>query len=186
MLKKVVAVIAPVLFLSFVGCGKNEPVRSVTPNPYGQGSPYYQAPMPPNGGYQMPPNYTPPNGGYNPYFQPQLPQGMPPAYGPFLPVDQYFRQSPQTTNIYINIYNDWRQYSNYYGYDQYDFSAFWFDFAPTVYPQYNNIWNALDQNVYWWMDYNTIYQCQDPYDFWYYYEGMPYSTVDTYCGGYCF
>lgn len=180
----------PVLFVGFIGCGKNEAVRGVPTGgypPVGQGGPYYpQAPVPPNGGYQLPPNYAPPTSGPNPYFYPQMPQGMPNQYTPWLPIDNYFRRYPQTTNIYINIMVDWNQYANYYGHNQYDFNRFWFDFCPTYYPQYQQVWNYFDQNVYWWTDYNTSYQCEDPYSFWSYYQGLPYDYVDTSCGGWCF
>lgn len=172
--------------LFFAACGKNEPVTATGPGyPY---TPYPQAPMPPNGGYQMPPNYTPTGGGgYNPYFYPQLPPGMPNQYTPWLPIDNYFRQNPTTVNIWVNIWTNWQGYANYNGYSPYDFTKFWFDFCPQQYPQYQPMWNYFDTNVYWWVDpYSQINCQQDPSYFWQYYVGYDYGGMNSYCGGYCY
>jgi hypothetical protein len=115
-----------------------------------------------------------------------MPNGMPPQYTPWLPVDNYFRQNPTTVNIWVNIWNNWQVYAPQHGYQQYDFNRFWFEYCPNNYPQYMDVWNYFDTNVYWWVQPNSQFQCEDPTYFWQYYQGMPYSGVDDYCGGGCF
>lgn len=167
--------------LFFAACGKNEPITSTPPGyPYGgYQNPYGQAPMPPGGGYQMPPT-----GYQQPYFNPQMPPGMPPQYMPWLPIDNYFRQNPTIINVWVNVWNNWQNFAGYNGYNVYDFSTFWFDYCPQYYPQYNQIWNYFDTNVYWWVNQNTQFNYQqDPGYFWQYYGGMSYADV---CGGGCY
>jgi hypothetical protein len=179
------------IMILFSACGKNEAVRSVGNNPPpnyppNQG-PYNQAPMPPNGGYYPPPGgggY--PAGGPPPYFQPVMPPQMPPQYTPFLPIDYYFRQRPQLVNVYVNIWNDWRTYANYYGYNQYDFNGFWFDYCQTnwVGGYYGDLYNYMNTNVYWWASPEVSY-CDSGCDagyFWQHYQGFDYGNLDnTYC-----
>ena len=172
--------------LLFSACGKNEPIAN---NGTGTGSPYYypQAPVPPNGGYYPPPGGYPPGGNGGGYFNPQMPQGMPNQYTPWLPIDNYFRyrQQPQA---WVNIWMNWQYYAQYRGYNQYDFSGFWFDYCPNQLSgtQFQPVYNYFDTNVYYWIDYNTQFQCDDPSYFWQNYQGMPYSNVDSYCGGGCY
>lgn len=179
-LKNILKVALGISLLFFAACGKNEPVTATGPG-YPYPNNYYpQAPVPPNGGYQVPPGYN------QPYFNPQMPPGMPNQYTPWLPVDNYFRQNPTTVNIWVNIWNNWQGYAGQNGYSQYDFPRFWFDYCPQYYPQYNNVWNYFDTNVYWWVNPYTQMDCgQDPGYFWQYYSGVPYGGID-YCGGGCY
>lgn len=170
------------LFLFFSACGKNDPiVPTGTSGPYNPNY-YPQAPVPPNGGYYPPPGGY--QGGNPPYFNPTLPPGMPPQYTPWLPIDNYFRQNPQTVNVWVNIWVNWQNYAQYQGYDVYDFPRFWFDYCPSQLggTQFAPVYNYFDQNVYYWVDYNTQFYCEDPSYFWQYYQGMPYGDV---CGGSC-
>jgi len=154
-----------VFLLLFAACGKNDAVRNV-----GTGGPY--APQAPYN-----PNY--PQGPQNPQyppFNPQLPPGMPPQYTPWLPVDNYFRQQPpQVTNVYINvILPQWQQYANYYGYNQYDFNTFWYDYCPQYVIPYGYMdagtYSYYDSYYYWagYGSYGCDYGC-DSYDYWSYY-----------------
>ncbi len=144
------------------GCGKNEPIV-----PYGYYPPTYQAPYGP--GYA--PN-TPYYGGQTPmpYFQPQMPQGYPNQYTPFLPFDNYMRRSPVTQQYYINLWVGWQGYSQQYNYNQYDFGRFWYEYCPQQFygTQYMDTYNYFDQNYYGWMDPSMQWgqYGYDPYSFW--------------------
>jgi hypothetical protein len=166
-------------------CGKNEAFV-----PGGYYPPVNQAPMPPGGGY-YPPSTQYPGGGPSPYFRPQLPQGYPNQYTPFLPLDNYMRRTPPMQQMWVNVWVNWQDYSYQRGYDQYDFSRFWYEYCPQQFygTQYWDMYNYFDQNVYQWADPNMQWgQSYDPYYFWQNYDYMPYQPIDSYgyCDSYCY
>lgn len=186
--------------LVVLACGKNEGIRAVgaAPGPV----PYTQAPPPPGyqpGGYyppspqypSSPQNPTPGYGYQPPYFQPQMPQGMPPGYYPFLPIDNYMRRNPYTQQYWQGYWGQWQQYAQNHRYNQYDFNRFWFEFCPQQwsYTDYAELYNYYDANVYFWVTPQTQFSPQaDPGYFWEYYQGLSYQPLDNYgyCNAYCY
>ncbi len=185
--------------LALAACGKNEALFPIAQQPYGQspygqspygqspyGQPYGQSPYGPMyqapgyGAPGYPSNYTPGygylpgygNNGYYPGgFAPQMPSGYPSAYTPFLPVDYYMRNNPQLAPQWPQIWNQWRNYANNYGYNPYDFNRFWFDYCPrsNMSPQ---IYIYLDQTFYPWVNTNTVFPANlNPQYFWIHYQG---------------
>jgi hypothetical protein len=163
-------------------CGKNEAFV-----PGGYYPPNYQAPMPPGGGY-FPPQ-QPYGGGQSPYFQPQMPSGYPSQYTPFIPFDNYMRRSQPMQQYYVNLWVNWQGYSQQRGYNQYDFSRFWYEYCPQQFQgtQYMDLYNYFDQNVYYWVDPSMQWGGgYDPNYFWQNYNYMPYQYADSYCSSGCY
>ena len=201
------------VFISVVlfGCGKNDfvPVGSVPVAPY---PPQYQVPLPPGQAPgQVPPigpyNPTFPSSPYSPYptypgggyyptqpsgyvpgqnFWPQVPTGMPVQYQPFLPIDNYFRRSPQMFSYWQKLWSSWVTYSNVWGINPMNFNRFWFDFCPQQWQgtSYGDgFYQWFDQNFYYWMQPNTQVSVSVNGNFWQNYQGYYFGAVDA--GGYC-
>lgn len=172
-----------VVALLLTACGKNEPII-----PSGYYPPNYQAPMPQGGGY-YPPSQPYGGQGPSPYFQPQMPSGYPSQYTPFIPFDNYMRRSQPSQQYYINLWVNWQGYSQQRGYNQYDFSRFWYEYCPQQFQntQYQQVYNYFDQNVYGWVDPSMQWgNGYDPNHFWQNYNYMPYQYADDYCGSGCY
>lgn len=166
-------------------CGKNEPIVPVGAYP----SPYNQAPVNPNGTYYPPSTQYPT--GPSPYFQPQMPQGYPNQYTPFLPIDNYMRRTPPMQQYWSNLWVNWQSYSYQHNYNQYDFSRFWYEYCPQqMYgTQYQQLYSYFDQNVYYWTSPNMQWGGNyDPSYYWQNYNYMSYQPIDNYgyCDGYCY
>lgn len=176
------------LLASLVGCGKNDAVV-----PVGQLPPPMQAPPPPNynppayppgggggyppgggGGYYPPPQQQPqpPMG-----FRPQLPPQMPPQYYPFLPIDNFMRQSPQMQQYWAYFWGQWQGYAQRRGVNPYDFTRFWFDYCPQQwgYGEFQQLYSYFDQNFYYWVTPQTYFsQNIDASYFWANCDAYPY------------
>jgi hypothetical protein len=198
MIKRFLITLMGALALSLVGCGKNELIYPIAPQPYqpitqapppgygypGSGYPGYGTPGYPYGtpGYGTPGYGSPgyPYGGYPGGFQPSMPGGYPSAYTPFLPIDNFMRQNPQTAGYWPGFWNQWRQHCQYQGCNPYDFNKFWFDYCPQYWNHgaYLQLYVYLDQNFYFWMSPNTRFSQQlNPQNFWNYYQGYNYGNV---------
>ncbi len=144
-----------ILFLS--SCGKNEnfiPVGNF-PHPPTVSSPYSPGP----------------------YFYPQMPNGYPPQYYPYLPVHNYFNQNPMLSGYWQQYWNNWVNYCGYYQCNPYNFSLFWYDYCPRQWRN-TDMWNLylfLDSNFYYWMQPDTVFiELEDPSVFWQNYYGYSY------------
>ncbi len=165
------------VLLLITACGKNEAII-----PGGYYPPNFQAPMPPGGGY-YPPAQPYSGGGQSPYFQPQMPSGFPSQYTPFVPFDNYMRRSQPTQQYYVNLWVNWQGYSQQRGYNQYDFSRFWYEYCPQQMQntQYQNVYRYFDQNVYSWVDPAMQWGGgYNPSQFWQNYNYMPYQPIGNY------
>lgn len=153
--------IVSLVALSFllVACGKNEAIRQAAPN-----TPTVQAPAP-SQPIQPPPGGGNGGGGFNP----QMPQGYPNAYYPFLPIDNYCRDNPTYANQWDVQWNQWTNYSNYYGYSQYDFNRFWFEYCPQYWTSapMGQLYEYFDTSFYFWVNVDTQFaSTADPNYFW--------------------
>ena len=111
-----------VVALLIVSCGKNDGVR-----PTGPGFIPPVAPPPqfvPTGGAGG--GGFPGTGGY----QPQMPQGYPNRYYPFLPVDNYFRQNQQLQLYWQQLWSRWQMYAQQRQIEIYNFYRFWYEYCP--------------------------------------------------------
>lgn len=137
-------------------CGKNVPV--------------YQAPTPWMGN----------PGGTG--FQPQLPQGYPNQYTPFLPVDYYMRNHPQMAAQWPVLWTQWQAYAVVIGVSPYNFPVFWFEFCPQQWNAgaFYSMYSYLDQNFYYWVTPTTAFSpAMSAQTFWTPYQGFGYGSSWT-------
>jgi hypothetical protein len=157
------------IFLAFIGCGKND--IGVSPY-YG---PLTQAPAP--SFYQ--PNYpasSPYYPGYN--FNPQMPSGMPPQFYPWMPLYNYFYQQPQFMPQWNNLWNNWVVYANNAGCGVYNFPVFWIQYFPSFCSGgFIPFYQYMNTNFYSWVTPGIILPpVANPSFFWSSYVGMPLCT----------
>ncbi len=163
--------VVALFFLAVVGCGKNDGVRPT--GYYGPNGPIAPAP---NGQYP---------GNYGPSFQPQMPQGYPQQYTPFLPVDNYFRQNQQMQAYWQQMWMNWQQYASVRNYNPYNFAPFWYEYCPQVWSgtPMMQVYDYYNTNFYFWANAGTQFPTQvNPVTYWSPYAG--YSQYSS-CNGYC-
>ncbi|MBM4304800.1 MAG: hypothetical protein FJ116_06735 [Deltaproteobacteria bacterium] len=162
-------VLAILLFLVFTGCGKND-LGLVGTGPGYSNSPLTRAPGPIAPWYpqQLPPNV--------PMFNPQIPQGMPQQFYPWMPMYSFFRQQPQINFVWFNIWSQWQVYARNYGCGIYNFPIFWNVYFPRVwnYGPYIQLYQFMNTSFYSWMTPAMVLPpVADPYYFWANYTAMP-------------
>jgi hypothetical protein len=140
------------------GCN-NEPIRPVGVAPGPQQVPQFPGQQPP-------------------LFQPQFPPWQQqPQFTPFLPIDCYMNQHPVLYQYWQTMWLDWQNYAYHYGYSEFDFNTFWYEYCPQVWlgTEYQEIYWYLDRYFYYWVSPQTRWSPlgYDPGTFWGAYQNFP-------------
>jgi hypothetical protein len=159
-------VLLVVLFLWVAGCGKNAPVNI--------------------GNAPYPISYYGGNTSDYPNFYPQMPQGYPNQYTPFLPIDNFMRSSPSCQscqNYWTTFMSGWQNYAQYNGISPYNFSYFWTSYCPQQWQGSSmmGLHQYFNQSFYYWVTPSTQFNSSiTPNSFWGGYSGYSYGGLHEY------
>ena len=148
-------------------------------SPSYNGSNGYYPSGPYNGPQSSPYGYNYPGTYYPYYYYPQMPQGYPSAYTPFLPIDNYYRNNPAYGPQYWQqIWSNWLVTAQYWQVSPYDFNMFWNSYCPLIFTSGNsyNIYVTLGQQFYSWATPGVTINVgsSSPSQFWINYIGIVY------------
>lgn len=131
-----------------------------------------------------------PSAGTPTYFLPQqtMPQGYPAQAYPFLPIYNYFQQSPNMQAYWNGFWAGWAAYAQQQGMSPYNFNAFWYNYCPQQWGGSNqgqSLYGYFNQNFYYWATPQMQWSSSvNPSTFWQNCNYFPYPT-SGYCNSGC-